>query len=113
MAAEEAGNTTGTDNRIAVWALTNTKSLEKSRLALSLSNTIITVDPYSIPPQADQKSDAFPLRQCINDTTISTPCGSGCWRFFFMVEPVDNEVSSHLDSSDVRILTTVYANGKI
>jgi hypothetical protein len=113
MAAEEAGNTTGTDNRLAVWALTNTQSLEQGSLALSLRNTLIPVDPYSIPPKADQKPGDFPLGQCINDTTISTPFGPGCWQFFFLVEPAHDEVLSQLDSSDTRMLTTVYAHGKL
>jgi len=70
---------------------------------------------HSIPPKADQKSGPFPLGQCVNDTTLSTPSGPGCWRFFFSAsdEPAHDEVLSHLDTSDTRMHQVVYANGKV
>ena len=113
MAAEEANNFTGTDNRIAVWALTNTWSLNTSHPVLSLFNTINRVRTYSMPPKADQKAGDFPLGQCINDTTISTPFGPGCWQYLLVNEPAHDEVESPLDSNDTRMQQVYFAQGKL
>ena len=111
-AAAEA-NGTGVSSDLIVWALTNTASLNTASPALSLSNSVLTVNPYAIPPKAKQKAGDFPLGQCINDTTTPTPFGLGCWRFFFTKEPAHDEVESHLDSNDTRMQQVVYANGKL
>ena len=59
---------TGTlDNRIAVWALTNTKSLAKPVPNVSLQNTVIKSEVYGQPPNATQKAGPFPLGQSLND----------------------------------------------
>jgi len=113
MAAPEANNTTGTDNRIAVWALTNTRSLNSNSPSPSLTNTIVRVKSYSIPPLSDQKAGPFPQGQCINDTTMSTPFGPGCWQFLFVAEPAHNEVESKLDSNDSRMQQVYFARGKL
>jgi hypothetical protein len=111
-AAAEA-NGTGSSTDLIVWSLTNTGSLNSAGPALSLSNTVLQVNPYAIPPTADQKAGDFPLGQCINDTTLPTPAGLGCWRFLFAQEPSHTEVESHLDSNDTRMQQVVYANGKL
>jgi hypothetical protein len=112
MAAEEA-NGSGTDNRIAIWRLSRTATLLTSNPAPVLRNSIITVGTYSISPKADQKPGDFPLGQCINDTTLPTPFGPGCWQLLFVDEPAHNEVESHLDASDTRMHQVVFANGKL
>jgi hypothetical protein len=96
MAAEEA-NGSGTDNRIAIWSLTRTATLLTSNPQPVLRNSIINVGSYSISPKADQKPGPFPLGQCINDTTLPTPFGPGCWQVLFVDEPAHDEVISHLD----------------
>ena len=111
MAAEEAGNTTGMSNRLGVWAIFNTQSLDTARPNLTLLNASIKVETYGVPPKSDQKSGPFPLGQCINDTGIVTPFGPGCWQFFFLEEPAHDEVISHLDSNDSRIQRTWYVDG--
>jgi hypothetical protein len=112
MAAEEA-NGTGTDNRIALWALSNTSSLDTATPAVTLRNTIINVTTYGIPPKADQKPGDIPLGQCVNDTTLPTPAGPGCWRFLLAAEPAHDEVESRLDASDARMQQVMFANGKV
>jgi hypothetical protein len=113
MAAEEA-NGNGSDNRIALWALSNTSSLNSASPAINLRNTVIPVTTYSEPPKADQKPGSIPLGECINDTTIVIPgVGRGCWRLLFTTQPAHNEVESHLDASDTRMQQVVYANGKV
>ncbi len=112
MAAEEA-NGTGTDNRIAIWSLTRTATLLTPNPAPVLRNSLIGVGTYSISPKADQKPGDFPLGQCINDTTLQTPLGPGCWRLLFLNEPAHDEVISHLDASDTRMHQVVFADGKL
>lgn len=96
--------------RSIVWALRNTASLDS---ILSLANTVLTVGQYVVPPKSNQKAGDFPLGQCINDTTLSTPFGTGCWRFLFNSEPAHNEVESVLDSNDTRMQQVMFANGML
>ena len=57
----------------------------------------------------------FPLGQCVNDTTIPTPFGPGCWQLFFLPqdEPAHDEVISSPDSLDTRMQQTWYVNGQL
>ncbi|MCU1384041.1 MAG: hypothetical protein JWL71_2738 [Acidobacteria bacterium] len=50
------------DNRIAVWALTNTRSLTKAAPDVALSHIVIGSEVYGQPPDADQKIGPTPLR---------------------------------------------------
>jgi hypothetical protein len=102
----------GSSTQLLVWSLTNTSSLNSSP-ALTLNHVTKTVGLYGIPPKSNQKAGDFPLGQCINDTTMETPFGPGCWQFLFVDEPAHNEVISHLDSNDTRMQQVVYANGKL
>jgi len=49
------------DNRVSVWALTNTSSLG-STSHVHLSNIIVDTEAYGFPPAVDQKSGPTPLR---------------------------------------------------
>ncbi len=51
---------TTSDNRVAVWALTNTKNLSGANPP-ALSNTTVAISPYGDPPQATQKSGDTPF----------------------------------------------------
>jgi len=105
---------TGKSNQIITWSLTNTSSLNSASPSLSLSNSSITVDQYAIPPKSDQPNHGdWPQGQCINDTTIPTPFGLGCWNFLFVSEPAHTEVISHLDSNDTRMQQVTYAKGQL
>jgi hypothetical protein len=42
------------DNRLGLWALTNTASLNSSTPALKLNNTIVSSQPYGFPPSIVQ-----------------------------------------------------------
>ena len=99
-AAEEATGAGGggTSTELIAWALTNTKSLQSANPALNLSNTVLSVNQYAIPPKAKQPGSGtladkittpnVPLGDCVNDTTLSTPFGPGCWQIlFFPPEP--------------------------
>jgi hypothetical protein len=110
-AAAEVNNT-GRSNRLITWAITNTRSLDATP-NLHLANTVRRVPPYAVPARSEQKAGDFPLGQCINDTTIPTPFGPGCWQFLFVSEPAHNEVESKLDSSDSRMMQVTFANGRL
>ncbi len=111
-AAEEA-NGTGLSSDLIVWSLTNTQSLNSATPALSLNNIVLKVNPYATPPKADQKPGPFPLGQCLDDTTMTTPAGQGCWRYFVASGGPFKEVESSLDSNDTRMQQVTFANGKL
>ena len=107
-------------NQIVLWALTNTASLDSAAPTVNLSNTVLSVGQYAIPPKADQPGSGTapglntPQGHCINDTTTVTSRGTGCWRLLFgTAEPAHNEVISKLDSNDTRMQQVMYANGKV
>ena len=114
-AGEEANNVPGGSfsNELIVWALTNTASLNSATPNLHLSNKTMRSEVYGIPPKADQKTGDVPLAECINDTTIATPFGPGCWQFFFVTEPAHTAVESKIDANDTRMQQTWYVNGKL
>ena len=104
-AAEEA-NGTGTSDKLLVWALTNTSSLDSASPTVSLTHTSVGVDPYALPPKANQKAGDFPLGQCLNDD----PCAT------FLLgqpDPFKPEAESPLDANDTRMQQVTFANGKI
>ena len=117
---EAAGDAyTGASTDLVVWALINTSSLNSASPNLTLSNKILTVGQYGIPPQQKQPGSGTlattdtPQGYCINDTTTTTIAGTGCWRLLFGVEPAHDEVISRPDSNDTRMQQVMYANGKL
>jgi hypothetical protein len=109
----------GTSTDLLVWSLTNTSSLNTASPSLSLSNKVLTVGQYGIPPRQKQPGSGtapgtdVPQGFCINDTTTPTIAGVGCWRLLFAGEPAHNEVISRPDSNDTRMQQVMYANGKL
>jgi len=125
-AATEATNPTSgtggsyTSNQLVVWTLSNTSSLNSASPALSLSNKLISVEQYALPPKAKQPGSGSlatadtPQGNCINDTlTLLFNGRTGCWRLVFGGEPAHNEVISTPDSNDTRMQQVIYANGKL
>jgi hypothetical protein len=121
----ETGNPTGTANKIVLWALSNTSSLntDKKKPKLKLDATALNSETYVLPPLTNQKTGDFPLGQCINDTTTVTFNGTGCWRLLFCpalptpcpagAQPAHNEIESSPDSGDTRQFQVWFANGKL
>jgi len=107
-------------NQLVVWTLSNTSSLNSASPALSLSNKVLGVNQYAIPPKQQQPGagtlamTATPQGYCINDTiTLLFNGRTGCWRFLFSAEPAHNEVISTPDSNDTRMQQVMYANGRL
>ncbi len=55
------------DNRVAVWALTNTASLNSKTPNLGLANSVIGSEVYGQPPNAIQKNGLIPLGDTVKD----------------------------------------------
>ncbi|TMD09529.1 MAG: hypothetical protein E6J01_01530 [Chloroflexi bacterium] len=109
-AADEAhgnGSQAGprTSNQLLVWSLTNTSSLD-SAPAINLSHSTLTVGQYVVPPRSQQKVGDDPLADCLNMNACST----------FLEGFADPFAPNHeyaLDSSDTRLLTVAFADGKL
>ena len=106
-------------NQIVVWTLANTASLDTATPSLTLSNKLLSVGTYAIPPKSKQPgsgtlaTDTTPQGRCINDTTTATIAGTGCWRLLFGRQPAHDEVISRFDANDTRMQQVTYANGKL
>ena len=55
------------DNRLVVWALTNTASLNTATPALQLVNAVVNTEVYGAPPSAQQKPGITPLADSVRD----------------------------------------------
>ena len=110
----ETGNPTGTARRIGIWGLTNTASLNTSSPAISLSSRLINSQTYVLAGGASQKAGSIPLADCVNNTTMATPFGPGCWQFLLNPpEPAHDEVESKPDSLDTRMQQVFFVNGTL
>jgi hypothetical protein len=128
-AGDEATNpVTGTgglhmSTQLIVWTLRNTASLNSSSPAVSLSNRILTVGQYGVPPRQQQPGSGsapgtdVPQGHCLNDETTVTISGTGCWRLLIASATVHNatkpEVVTRIDSNDTRMQQVMWANGKL
>ena len=92
--------TGGLDNRIAVWALTNTASLNTASPALTLSKVIVTSQVYGLPPASQQKPGPLPLADLLKQK--NNPLGV-----------TSNEHLELIDSDDDRMQQTVFAAGSL
>src|SRR5439155_26781530 len=89
---------------------------------ISISNKVITVNQYGIPPKGIQKGSGtapdatVPQGHCVNDETTATIVGTGCWKLLvstFAHTTAGAEVVTKLDSNDTRMQQVMYANGKL
>jgi hypothetical protein len=113
---------THTSDQLIMWTLTNTASLNTGSPAVNLSNRILTVGRYGVPPQAKQPGSGtppgvdVPQGHCLNDLTTATIAGVGCWPL--LVTPAAHaatfpEVVTQIDANDTRMQQVMYANGKV
>jgi hypothetical protein len=113
---------TRTSNQLIEWTLTNTASLNAASPAVSLSNRILTVGQYGVPPKQQQPGSgtapttAVPQGYCLNDETTLLFNGQfGCWRLLVSAtaHAAGSEVVASPDSNDTRMQQVMYANGKL
>jgi hypothetical protein len=103
----------GNENRLRVWALGNTRSLNTNSPDVTLVDSTVRVRNYGVPPLSDQKAGPTPLADCINDTTLVTPYGIGCWNYLFVDPPPAAASPELLDSNDSRMQQVFYAGGRL
>ena len=103
----------GTDDRLRVWAIGNTQSLDESAPDLTLIDTTVQVRSYGVPPPSKQRSGPTPLADCLNDTNLTTPFGVGCWNVFFSQKPKMANAPEAIDSNDSRVQQVVFAGGTL
>ncbi len=103
-AAQEA-NGIGASTDLIVWTLANTAALNTNPSAILLSNSILTVKAYSIPPKATQKKGPTPLQKCLNTPSCATLVNG-------VADPY-TEVPGVLDSNDTRMQQVTYTGGKL
>src|ERR687884_254599 len=109
-----------TSNQLVVWTLSNTASLN-GLPNLSLSNKILTVGQYGVPPKQQQPGSGtapttdVPQGYCLNDEVTLTIAGTGCWKLLVTATAHARgaEVISRPDSNDTRMQQVMYANGKV
>jgi hypothetical protein len=113
---------TRTSNQLIVWTLTNTASLNTASPAVAISNKILTVGQYGVPPRQQQPGSgaapttAVPQGYCLNDETTLLFNGQvGCWKLLVAAaaHAKGPEVVSRPDSNDTRMQQVDYANGKL
>jgi hypothetical protein len=110
-----------TSDQLVVWTLKNTASLNTASPAVSLSNKILTVGRYGVPPKQQQPGSgmapttAVPQGSCLNDETTVTIAGTGCWNLLVpsASHAAGNEVVASPDSNDTRMQQVMYANGRL
>jgi hypothetical protein len=112
---------TRTSTQLVAWSLTNTASLNTGSPALALSNKILTVGQYGVPPKQQQPgsgtapSTDVPQGHCLNDETTATIAGTGCWKLLVgpTAHAAGSEVVQRPDSNDTRMQQVMFANGKL
>src|SRR6266545_5152309 len=112
---------TRTSAQLVAWTLTNTSSLDSASPSLNLTNQILTVGQYGVPPKQQQPGSgtapglAVPQGHCLNDEITPTIAGTGCWKLLVSAaaHARGSEVISRPDSNDTRIQQVMYANGKL
>ena len=77
------------DNRIAVWAISNTASLATGAPAVSLTSVVVPSEVYGQPPKASQAAGPLPLADAVKAK------------------------ENLLDTNDDRMNQAVYANGQL
>ena len=104
----------GTEKRLRVWALGNTRSLNTNSPDVTLVDSTIKVRSYGVPPPSNQKAGPTPLADCINDQILpAPPFGVGCWNNLFVNRPPAASTPEFLDSNDSRMQQVFYAGGRL
>ena len=103
----------GTENRLRVWALGNTRSLNGNSPDVTLVDSTVKVRSYGVPPLSDQKAGSTPLAECANDTALTTPFGTGCWNYLFTAQPPTSVTPELLDSNDSRMQQVFFTGGRL
>jgi hypothetical protein len=113
LSSEAVFQNTGVDNRLRLWAVSNTKSLNGSP-ALGISAQVINTIPYAVPGRSNQKPGDVPLADCLSDSSlVIAPGVVGCWQLVVGGSGPFPNTEKVVDSNDSRMQQVVLANGKL
>ncbi len=113
LSSEAVFQDEGVDNRLRLWAVSNTNSLN-TLPALGISASVVNTIPYAIPGRSNQKAGDVPLAQCLSDSLLQvTPTLKGCWRLVVGGNGPFPNTEKLVDSNDSRMQQVVLANGKL
>jgi hypothetical protein len=93
------------DNRIALWALSNTASLDDATPSVKFEHAVLASETYGFPPPATQKSGPTPLRDCLAAGTCPASTNFG-------TTPIPNDLEQ-VDTNDDRMNQTVFSGGRL
>jgi hypothetical protein len=105
-------SSTGSSSDLIVWALGNTASLGTNQ-AVVLRHRIVTVRTYAEPPAQHQKPGPLPIADCLNDTTVQTQEGPGCWRIYGLTTQPPHQVEGDVSPVDSRVMTAWFQGGTL
>ncbi|HEY8179080.1 MAG TPA: hypothetical protein VIH33_01650, partial [Candidatus Limnocylindria bacterium] len=91
------------DHRIALWALTNTASLNSATPSVTMHVDIVRSEVYGAPPVVEQRKGPAPLRALLRSDLAPDALG---------VEPAKEPIPL-LNPNDDRMNQTVFVKGKI
>jgi hypothetical protein len=113
LSSEAVFQDNGVDNRLRLWSLANTNSLNGTP-ALSLTTSVVSTIPYAVPGRSVQKPGDVPLAQCLSDSSLQlTATLFGCWRLVVGGAGPFANTEKLVDSNDSRMQQVVLANGKL
>jgi hypothetical protein len=113
LSSEAVFQDSGVDNRLRLWSVSDTTSLNGAP-ALALTDQVISTIPYSVPGRSNQKPGDVPLADCLSDSTLEVAPGVfGCWRSVVGGRGPFPNTEKLVDSNDSRMLQVVFANGKL
>jgi hypothetical protein len=113
LSSEAVFQDNGVDNRLRLWSLSNTVSLNGSP-ALSLNRSVVSTIPYAVPSRSVQKPGYVPLAQCLSDSSLQVTAKLfGCWRLVVGGAGPFANTEKLVDSGDSRIVGVALANGKL
>jgi hypothetical protein len=103
----------GTENRIRLYSVGNTKTIDAAAPALTLGVQYVDTITYAVPPSAPQNPgvDDTPLRDCLADRAIPQNPG----RCFLRVGAATSALNPvrNLPANDSRMQQVFLANGKL
>jgi hypothetical protein len=113
LSSEAVFQDNGVDNRLRLWSLSNTNSLN-GMPALSLTANVVSTIPYAVPGRSVQKPGDVPLAQCLSDSSLQVTAKLfGCWRLVVGGAGPFANAEKLVDSNDSRIQAVALANGKL
>ena len=113
LSSQAVFNDSGVDDRLRLWSVSGTDTIDRRRPRLTLSAQTVNVLTYGVPPPSTQKAGSVPLRDCLADTALQVaPNVLGCFNLVVSGGPFDDPEGT-LDTNDSRMQQVFLSNGKL